>query len=66
MSEQAFSSVPEFALATSLSQRGVWRLLERGALPSLRVGRRRLIPLKAGLAAIERLGGTAPSGKADD
>ena len=53
---QQFVSVPEFASRTSLSARAVWRLIMSNSIPSLRVGSRRLVPLDAAMAAIQRLG----------
>jgi hypothetical protein len=55
MPDTQFVSVEEFGRRTSLSARSVWRLLERGLLPSLRVGRRRLVPLVAGVDALRGL-----------
>jgi len=54
--EPEFVSVGDFATATSLSARSVWRLLAEGRLPSIRVRRRRLIPFAAALAAVRDLG----------
>ena len=45
-------SVPEFAAQTSLSVRHVWRLISAGQIPSLRVGRRRIIPIDSALEAL--------------
>jgi excisionase family DNA binding protein len=45
-------SVPEFAARTSLSARHVWRLICEHKIPSHRVGRRRLIPLRPALDAL--------------
>ncbi len=56
MPEQAFVSVEDFAIRTSLSVRSVWRLVQQNQLPSLRVGRRRLLPLNEALDAIRHLG----------
>ena len=50
-----FVSVREFTGRTSLSIRTVERLLERGEIPSIRVGRRRLIPLNSAIKALERI-----------
>ena len=55
MSDQVFTSVDEFAALTSLSARSVWRLLARGRLPSVQVGRRRLIPVEEAAAALRAL-----------
>jgi len=55
MSDTQFVSVEEFGRRTSLSIRSVWRLLQRGLLPSLRVGRRRLVPLAEALDALRKL-----------
>ena len=51
-----FISVPEFAVVVSLSERTCWNLIRDGSLPTLRVGRRRLIKVEEGVRAIERLG----------
>ncbi len=51
-----FVSVPEFAARTSLSVRQVWRLISHHDLPTLRVGRRRLIRLDEGVRALEDIG----------
>jgi len=61
-----FTSVEEFAQRTSLSARSIWRLVAAGRLPSLSVGRRRLIPLAEGIDALrlsqnDEKGGSAPS-----
>jgi excisionase family DNA binding protein len=40
-------SVRETAAATGLSERSVWKLIERRELESVRVGRRRLVPVDA-------------------
>lgn len=45
-------SVPEFADKTSLSVRHVWRLISEGRIPSIRVGRRRVIPIDPALEAL--------------
>jgi excisionase family DNA binding protein len=36
-------SIPQVAKSLAISQRQVFRLLELGQLPSLRIGRRRLV-----------------------
>lgn len=51
-SPTSFVSVERFAELTSLSTRSIQRLLRRGDLPEVRVGRRRLIPLPDGFAAL--------------
>ena len=57
MQERArFISVPEFAAVVSLSERTCWNLIRDGSLPTLRVGRRRLIEIEEGVRAIKRLG----------
>lgn len=38
-------SVRETAVATGLSERLIWKLIQRGELQSTRIGRRRLVPL---------------------
>lgn len=53
-----FVSVPEFAARTSLSVRQVWRLISNHGLPTLRVGRRRLVRLSEAIDALESLDGT--------
>ena len=53
-----FLSVPEFALVVSLSERTCWNLIRNGTLPTLKVGRRRLIALEQGIRAIEQLART--------
>ena len=52
MHDATYVSVEGFGKRTSLSTRAVWRLVGEGIIPSLRVGRRRLIPLQAGLSAL--------------
>jgi excisionase family DNA binding protein len=53
---RAFVSIERFAWITGLSARQVSRMLTSGELPSLKIGRRRLIPVGRALAALERLG----------
>ncbi len=53
--DRSFLSVPEFASNTGLSTRTIWRLIREGELPSLQIGRRRLIQLDAGVKAIARI-----------
>jgi excisionase family DNA binding protein len=53
-----FVSVGDFAQRTSLSVRHIWRLIALGQLPTLRLGRRRLLPFEAGVKALERLAAT--------
>ena len=50
-----FVSVPRLSELTSLSIRQVWRLVRRGDVPSLKVGRRRLVPLKEAIQAIRMI-----------
>ena len=45
-------SVAEFSAQTSLSTRHIWRLIKEHKIPSLRVGRRRVIPLDPALEAL--------------
>jgi len=56
MPEKSFVSVEHFAAIVDLSSRSVWRLVAEGHLPSLKVGRRRLLPLGACIQAIEDRG----------
>ena len=60
--DRTFLSVPEFATNIGLSTRTIWRLIRDGELPSLQIGRRRLIQLDAGVEAIARIA-QANSGK---
>ena len=48
-------SVPTFARRIGLSDRTVWKLVRRDAVPVLRIGRRTLIPVAEGLEALRRL-----------
>ncbi len=41
--ENEVLSIPQVAKSLAISQRQVFRLLELGQLPSLRIGRRRLV-----------------------
>ncbi len=50
-----FVSVPRLSELTSLSIRQVWRLVRRGDVPSLKVGRRRLVPLKEAIQALRMI-----------
>jgi excisionase family DNA binding protein len=54
MTQPDFVSVETFARRTGLSVRTVWRLVHQGQVGTIRVGRRRLIPLRAALEAISR------------
>ena len=51
-----YVSVNEFAHMVGLSSRTVWRLVAVDCLPSLLIGRRRLLPIEASIAALERCG----------
>ncbi len=48
------ASIPEFARRTGLSARTIWRLVDNGSIPSLRVGRRRLVPCDDAIAALRQ------------
>lgn len=52
MSQQEYVSIEQFATRTSLSARTIWRLVQEQRLPSFRVGRRRVVPLKEALKAL--------------
>jgi hypothetical protein len=55
MSDHAvFVSVPRFAEIVGLSERMCWMLIRRKALPVYRIGRRTLIKITEGVAALER------------
>lgn len=51
-----FVSVSDLAELTTLAPRTVRALLADGRLPSVRVGRRRLIPLREALGALRTAG----------
>ncbi len=59
---EAFVSVPSFADRTSLSVRTVWDLVASGEIPSIRVRRRRLIPLQRALKALAEVDPNPESG----
>lgn len=48
-----FVSVRRFADLVGLSERTIWRLVSRNELPVLRIGRRTLISVMQGIAALE-------------
>jgi hypothetical protein len=50
-----YVGMEHFAGVTGLSPRFVAKLVAREAIPSIKVGRRRLVPLDRALAALERL-----------
>lgn len=57
MQERArFVSVSRFAEVVSLSERTCWHLIRQQRLPVYRVGRRTLIKVDEGLAAIAEIG----------
>ncbi len=60
-----FVSVARFAELVGLSERTCWALIRQQRLPVLRVGRRTLIKLDDGVAAIERIGGYRTQRKGD-
>lgn len=47
-------SVPEAAARLGIGKRSVWRMLDTGELPSIRLGRRRLIDPRDLASLIER------------
>ena len=47
MSEQLAVSVPEAAKRIGVSRNLAFQMAQRGELPSVRVGRRRIVPLAA-------------------
>jgi hypothetical protein len=49
-----FVSVPRFARIVGLSERKCWKLVREGAVPVYRIGRRTLVKLSEGAAALER------------
>jgi excisionase family DNA binding protein len=51
----AYVSAAQFAAATSLGLRTIHRLVAADQIPSIRVGGRRLIPLREALAALPQL-----------
>jgi excisionase family DNA binding protein len=61
-----FVSIQSFSEHTSLSVRTVERLLERREIPSIRVGRRRLIPLRAAIEALTQVGKPSESAPSKD
>ena len=52
MQAVAFVGVQRFAAIIGISDRQVWRLVRDGSIPSLKLGRRRLIPLADAIAAV--------------
>ena len=54
--EPTYDSVDSFSERTSLSTRAVWEMIRSGQLPSLKIGKRRLIPLAEAIEALERVG----------
>ena len=53
-------SVPEAAQLLGLSINHAWRLVQTGELPSLRLGRRVLVPRAALVDLVERAAATRP------
>ena len=53
--DRTFLSVNEFARSIGLSSRSVWRLVGQRDIPSMLIGRRRLIPAGEGIEALVRL-----------
>ena len=51
-----FVSVSRFARFVGLSERTCWNLIRSSELPVVRIGRRTLIKVPDGLAAIEKIG----------
>jgi excisionase family DNA binding protein len=54
-SDPLFWSVAETARALRVSDDAIYELLQRGELPCLRIGRRRVIPRRAVELVVERL-----------
>ena len=50
-----FVSVREFAPTVGLSERTCWNLIHRQVLPVHRIGRRVLVKVDEGVAALERI-----------
>lgn len=44
--ERLTASVPDIARQLCLSERTIHRLIKSGELPSIKIGRRRLVPVK--------------------
>ena len=55
MTEKVLLTIPEFMKATSLGRTMVYQLIGNGALESVTVGRRRMIPTAAMDDWVERL-----------
>ena len=55
MNAVAFVSVRKFATIIGISDRQTWRMVRDGSIPSIKLGRRRLIPLADAVAAIHQL-----------
>lgn len=53
-----FTSVPRFAAMVGLSARFCWDLVHDELIPTVRVGRRVLVPIAKGARALEKLDGT--------
>jgi len=49
-------NVREFARLCSLSERTIWALIRDDKIPSIKIGKRRLVPLEKGYAALESVG----------
>ncbi|MFC0282539.1 helix-turn-helix domain-containing protein [Camelimonas abortus] len=48
-------SIPEFCEAYGLSRSTVYRMMANGALPSVKIGKRRLIPVDAAEALLQKM-----------
>jgi excisionase family DNA binding protein len=53
---KVFVSVTRFAEIVGLSKRTCWKLIHQGVIPVYRVGRRTLVKITEGLAALEQVG----------
>jgi excisionase family DNA binding protein len=62
--DASFARPERFAGISDLGPRTVWKLIAEGKLPVIRVGRRTLIPIDEGLAALRAIGKASPTGEA--
>ena len=48
-------SIPEFCKAYGLSRSTVYRMMAEGTLPSVKIGKRRLVPVDAAEALLQKM-----------